>query len=112
MLLFLFACATKSITGLVHSTDGKPLSEASITINNTDTETKTNANGEFVLEPIKLKKGTYTLMVTHDDFVFAEEELFVSGKAVQVPLIKLQPIEVSIPYLPINLDPNPPKKKR
>jgi len=107
MLLFLFACATKSISGSIYGADGLPLSEAIITIETQ--QTVSDANGQFILEPVKLKKGEYTMRVTHEGYVFSESSLDLSGSHFQAPAVTLSPIDVTLPYLKINIDPSAPK---
>jgi len=110
ILFFLISCVTKSISGAVYSIDGKPLQNANITIEELQATSKND--GLYSIDTVKLKKGNYSVKVTHDGFIFNEQELFITGSHVQIPAIVLTPIEQpSFPYLPINLDPSPPKTK-
>ena len=103
MILLFFACATKSITGSVVNQQGEPLSQASVTFQ--EVETSTDSSGKYVIESLDLKKGTYTITVRQEGYVFQQQNIDVSGKTVLLPNITLAPISETIPYLPINLDP-------
>jgi hypothetical protein len=108
MFLFLVSCATKSVTGSIYNSEGVPIQDAIISLERQ--QTISDQNGDFTIEPIKLKKGHYTLKVTHEGYVFVEEEYKLKGAKVQIPKISLEPLDVEVPYLQINLDPVPIEK--
>ena len=103
MILLFFACVTTSVVGSVYNRDGSPLTEAIVTFEELDVTT--DADGQFIVEPVSLKKGTYTITVRHDGYVLQKSSVDISGKKAIVPSITLDPINETIPYLPINIDP-------
>ena len=110
IFLYLISCVTKTVTGSIYTSNGDPLQDAIISLERQ--QTISDQNGNFTLEPIKLKKGNYTLKVTHEGYVFVEEEYKFKGSKVQLPNISMKPLDVEVPYLEINLDPVPPKEEK
>ena len=109
MVLLLISCVTKSVTGSIYNSEGAPLQDAIISVERQ--QTISDQNGNYTLEPIKLKKGHYTLKVTHEGYIFVEQEYKFKGSKVQIPRISMEPLDVEAPYLEINLDPAPPKEE-
>ena len=107
LVYLLFACATKTISGTVLSSDGVPLQNAIVTLERE--QTVTNTDGQFTMAPLKLKRGDYQIRVTHEGYVFQENEYTIRGAHFTVPPLTLQALDEEAPYLPINLDPNPQK---
>lgn len=102
MIFWLLACVTKNISGLIQTPDAQPLENATVQISTF--ETLSNSEGTFQIDDIQLKKGTYTIKITHDGYTFYQNDLYVKGSSLSIPSIVLHPLEVEIPYLPINYD--------
>ena len=103
LVILLWGCATHSITGTIQTIDQTPLSNASCTF--FDQQVQSNEDGRFEINNLNLKKGEYPIQCTHKGFQFYQQSFFVEGTNVTLPPIVLDPLEVQIPYLRLNMDP-------
>ena len=103
LLMFLWGCATHSITGTIQAIDQTPLAGASCTF--FDQEVQSDDTGVFSFTNLDLKKGEYPIQCTHKGFEFYQQSFLIQGNKASLPPIVLTPLEVHIPYLRINMDP-------
>ena len=103
LLTFLWGCATHSITGTVQTIEQTPLSNASCTF--FDQNVQSNDDGVFEFNDLKVKTGEYPIQCTHSGFEFYQQSFVIQGPKVTLPPIVLHPLEVQIPYLRLNMDP-------
>ena len=101
--LFLWGCATHSITGTVQAIDQSPIAGASCTF--FDQQVQSDDTGGFKFTSLDVKKGEYSIQCTHKGYEFYEQSFLIEGSKASIPPIVLNPLEVQIPYLRINLDP-------
>ena len=111
MILFLFiACATKTIQGSVLSYQDLPLANATVTLasphqeNSLTQSTQTNENGVYRFDGLRLEKGSYEIVITHEAHQFSKDSYLISGSLVELPAIQLEELNISIPYPQIPLD--------
>ena len=103
LIIFLWGCATHSITGTIQTIDQTPLSNASCTF--FDQEVQSNEEGFFEFTELNLKTGEYPIQCTHKGYEFYQNSFVIEGSTVTLPPIVLNPLEVQIPYLRLNMDP-------
>ena len=101
--MFLWGCATHSITGTIQTTDQSPL--ANVSCKFFDQEVQSSEDGTFEFNDINVKKGEYPIQCTQKGFEFYQQSFLVSGSKTTLPPIVLTPLEVQIPYLRLNMDP-------
>jgi len=106
ILLWLVGCATRTISGSIYSIEQQPLSNATCVM--FEQATQSDTNGLYQFTDLHLKKGEYTIQCTHKGFQFYQDTISIEGVSATVPQIVLTPLDVQIPYLPINLDPASP----
>ena len=102
-LMFLWGCATHSITGTVMAIDQTPLVGATCTF--FDQQVQSDDAGVFEFRDLDVKKGEYSIQCTQKGFEFFEQSFIIEGSKASLPPIVLNPLEVQIPYLRINMDP-------
>ena len=103
LLMLLWGCATRSITGTVQGIDQTPLGGASCTF--FDQQAQSDDAGVFEFTNLDVKKGEYSIQCTHKGFEFYEQSFLIEGSKANLPPIVLNPLDVQIPYLRINMDP-------
>ena len=103
VLLILWGCATHTITGTVQSIDQTPLANASCSM--FDQTSESDDAGTFAFEGLSVKKGEYPIQCTHQGFEFYQQDIMLQGSTVTLPPIMLTPLDIQIPYLEINMDP-------
>ena len=101
-LLFL-ACVTKHITGNILAPDGAPLANATVEL--VGQTTQTDANGNFNFDAMTLHKGQYDILCTHTEYSFYRASYNIIGRTYVVPTMRLAPLDITIPYMKMNLDP-------
>ena len=104
MIFWFIACVTKNITGSVQTANHEPLDNAVIHI--ATYETRSDAGGIFMVTDANLKKGSYPIKITHQGYEFYQDNLLISGSSFAITPIILNPLEITIPYIPINFDDN------
>ena len=102
-LVLLISCATKLIVGQVVENQ-MPIS--GVTCSFLEHNIITDSSGRFVFDDLSVHKGPYSIKCIKDGYQFIEESHLISGRTVQLPPMPMQTINVEIPYLEINLDPN------
>lgn len=103
LLMFLWGCATHSITGTIQTIDQTPLVGASCTF--FEQQVQSDDAGVFAFTNLDVKKGEYPIQCTHQGFEFYQQSFLIEGSKASLPPIVLNPLEVQIPYLRINMDP-------
>ena len=78
------------IAGVVRTPGGEPIAEATVRVEQTNTQVKTNAEGRYCLEGIG--EGTYRLLVIAEGFQVQQSRLVAAnGKTVDLDMV-LQPL--------------------
>ncbi len=103
MIWLLAACSTHTITGTIKNASQEAISGASCSFDNQQVES--NDVGVFTFDNLDVSKGEYTIRCTAKGYSFYDNTFEVSGTMVTIPTIVLEPLDVQIPYLPMNLDP-------
>lgn len=103
VLLILWGCATHTVTGTIQAIDTTPLANASCTL--FDQKVESDTSGTFSFEGLSVKKGEYPIQCTHQGFEFYQQDFMLQGSTVTLPPIMLTPLDIQIPYLEINMDP-------
>ena len=101
--VFLLGCATHSITGTIQTAGQAPLPNASCVF--FEKQVQSNEQGIFEITDLNLKTGEYPIQCTHKGYEFYENSFVIEGSKVTLPPIVLTPLEVQIPYLRLNMDP-------
>jgi len=102
-LFLLFGCTTHTVKGNIESASQQSIVNASCTL--FDVTATTDSNGTYAFNGLKAHKGDYPIQCTASGFQFYEGQVSIKGSSVTLPSIVLEPLNVQIPYLPINLDP-------
>ena len=103
-LHLLFGCTTHTVQGNIESASQQSIVNASCTL--FDLTTTTDDNGTYAFNELKAHKGDYPIQCTASGFQFYQGHVSIKGTSVTLPSIVLHPLDVQIPYLPINLDPD------
>ena len=103
LLTIFWGCATHSITGSVQTIDNVPIVGASCTFY--DQNVKSDAAGLFEFTGLNVKKGEYPIQCSHKGYEFYQESILIEGTKATLPPIVLSQLEIQIPYLRINMDP-------
>jgi hypothetical protein len=101
--LFLLACVTKHITGSVLTPDGNPLERATVEL--LGQTTQTDASGNFTFDGMAVHKGQYDILCTHTEYSFYRASYDIMGRTYVVPTVQLAPLDITIPYMKMSLDP-------
>lgn len=102
ILFFLTGCATKYVQGQILDAQGKPLPDATVIL--ADKVVHTNQEGMYEIDRLALKEGQYVIFVTHEEHIFIQTSQRIAGSKVVLSPIKLEAIQVEIPYPEIPLE--------
>ena len=103
IFLSLWGCATHTVAGSVQGIDNLPIGNAACIM--FEQQAISNEKGEFEFNNLNLKKGEYPIQCTLKGYEFHQQMIVVEGPTATISPIVLKPLEVQIPYLRINLDP-------
>ena len=103
MVWLLGACSTHTVTGTVNNASQEAIAGASCDF--FDQQVETNETGVFTFDNLDVSKGEYEIRCTAKGYSFYSGTFNVSGTMATAPTIILEPLDVQIPYLPMNLDP-------